>query len=561
MATVIAFSPDTGTLPVVAGVARVHEVLDGVGTGAVGHVTGHDVAEADRAIARLEALRLRLVAAADRQDAASQAGMTGTPAWLASHTRSWGGKAAADVSLATALEESLPLTKQALAEGALSTAHASVIASAVSRMPETMTEEERHKVESSLVALARRVDPARLRREARRALAAAERSAEESAAHEDGELRSEEARAEARVRLTMHDNQDGTVTGHFTVPALAASILRKVIQQMASPRRQGPGGSGSEAGAAGGRGDGCSSGASSSGGGFGGAGSDSEPQPASDSGCGSRSGSGDGKERSSGAGSDSEPQPASDSGCGSRSGSGSGSGDGKERPSGAGSDTDAASDLFDGTGGGRGDLPPESSSAGAAFGKTARRDGAASGRGESATGWGGFDWAQRQGQAFVELLEHLDTERLNGKVAATVVVTIDHDRLIESLGAAHLDTGHDLSASEARRLACSAGILPAVLGGTSLPLDLGRVNRFFSEAQRVALATTYEECAAEGCDRPYAWCELHHEDPWAKGGRTDLHLAVPLCGFHHRRAHDPRYEATIRTGSDCRKSLVLRRRP
>ena len=88
------------------------------------------------------------------------------------------------------------------------------------------------------------------------------------------------------------------------------------------------------------------------------------------------------------------------------------------------------------------------------------------------------------------------------------MVTIDHEKLRRNLGAAHLDTGHDLSASEARRLACSAGLLPAVLGGSSLPLDLGRTNRFFSEAQRVALATTYDECSAIGCDRPYAWCEL-----------------------------------------------------
>ena len=172
-----------------------------------------------------------------------------------------------------------------------------------------------------------------------------------------------------------------------------------------------------------------------------------------------------------------------------------------------------------------------------------------------------IDWAQRYGAAFVELLEHLPTDRLSGKVAATVVVTIDHDRLRESLGAAHLDTGHDLSASETRRVACSAGLLPAVLGGSSLPLDLGRSHRFFTEAQRVALATTYDECAAEGCDRPYAWSELHHEDPWSRGGATNLDLAVPLCRFHHRRAHDPTYAHVVSTDGSRRKSVTFRRRP
>ena len=47
-----------------------------------------------------------------------------------------------------------------------------------------------------------------------------------------------------------------------------------------------------------------------------------------------------------------------------------------------------------------------------------------------------LDRAQRAGQAFTELLEHLPTDRLHGKVAATVVVTIAHEKLLGALGAA-----------------------------------------------------------------------------------------------------------------------------
>ena len=77
----------------------------------------------------------------------------------------------------------------------------------------------------------------------------------------------------------------------------------------------------------------------------------------------------------------------------------------------------------------------------------------------------GFDWAHRRGLAFAELLEHLPTEHLHPKTAATVVVTIDHTVLQGALKAAHLDTGATITAGEARRLACSAGIIPTVLGG------------------------------------------------------------------------------------------------
>ncbi|NNM47536.1 DUF222 domain-containing protein [Knoellia koreensis] len=172
----------------------------------------------------------------------------------------------------------------------------------------------------------------------------------------------------------------------------------------------------------------------------------------------------------------------------------------------------------------------------------------------------GGDWARRHGKALAELVEHLPTDHLHGKVAATVVVTIDRDDLFRDLGVAHQDTGEDLTAGEARRLACNAGVLPVVLAGASLPLDLGRQARFFTEHQRVAVATRYDTCAAHGCDRPAAWSELHHEDPWATGGRSDLDRCVPLCGFHHRRVHDPTYEATITTDAHGIKTVRLRQR-
>jgi hypothetical protein len=299
------------------------------------------------------------------------------------------------------------------------------------RLPEELRREQRDAVEAHLVAQAREVDPAQLRRLARRALEAAERSSRRVDEAEDEQLRGEEQRALARTRLTMRDNGDGTTSGHFTVPSLAGSILRKTIQQIASPRRE-------------------------------------------------------------------RVRKARGQAC-----------EGSE---------------------------------------------------DGATTYAGTDWAHRYGLALLEILEHLPTDRLQGKVAATVVATVSLEALRSGVGAAQLDTGQVVSAGQARRLACNAGILPAVLGGASLPLDVGRADRFFTEAQRVALATVYTECAAVGCDRPYAWCELHHEDPWAHGGRTDLRLAVPLCGYHHRRMHDPTFVTEISTDASGVKTVRLRER-
>ncbi len=106
---------------------------------------------------------------------------------------------------------------------------------------------------------------------------------------------------------------------------------------------------------------------------------------------------------------------------------------------------------------------------------------------------------------------------------------------------ATLDTGHHISAGEARRLACAHRIVPAVLDGASVPLDLGRTRRLHTKANawrwpnatgaapplRVRPTTRL----VPGPPRP----------PWATGGHTDVTTGRLLCGHHHRRIHDPAY--------------------
>ena len=156
-----------------------------------------------------------------------------------------------------------------------------------------------------------------------------------------------------------------------------------------------------------------------------------------------------------------------------------------------------------------------------------------------------------RGQAFCELLEHLPTEghAANG---VTMLMTMELQRLLDGLGSARLDTGVTISAGEARRLSCNAGLVPVVLDGASRPLDLGRTKRLATDAQRKALATVHDTCGIDGCERPFSWCELHHLLPWLLGGRTDLADLIPLCGHHHRRAHDDRFDLRRQTDGGWR---------
>jgi hypothetical protein len=157
------------------------------------------------------------------------------------------------------------------------------------------------------------------------------------------------------------------------------------------------------------------------------------------------------------------------------------------------------------------------------------------------------------GAAFCELVEHLPALGWpgHGGNGCEVLVKIDLDALLSGLGTAGLDTGVAITAGEARRLACNAGIIPAVLDRASMPLDLGRTRRLHSKTQRRALALTHDTCAVAGCHRPFAWCEIHHQRlSWSKRGRTDLDNGLPLCGHHHRRAHDTRFDLRRRPDGD-----------
>jgi len=151
-----------------------------------------------------------------------------------------------------------------------------------------------------------------------------------------------------------------------------------------------------------------------------------------------------------------------------------------------------------------------------------------------------------RGQAFCALVEHLPVDGLptQGGSPVAVVATVELDKLTGTLGAVTLDTGGEISAAQARRLACQHALIPAVMGGASVPLDLGRSARLFSHHQARAHAVAHRACQTEGCDIPAAWCERHHRNPWNTGGPTDLANLVLLCAHHHHRAHDPTYATT-----------------
>jgi hypothetical protein len=154
---------------------------------------------------------------------------------------------------------------------------------------------------------------------------------------------------------------------------------------------------------------------------------------------------------------------------------------------------------------------------------------------------------QRMADALVEVAERA---LAHGQLPDTagqrpqLLITVGHDQLAAGLGAGALTSGDQLSPAVMRRLACDAGIIPAVLGSTGQILDLGRTARTATPAQRRALAIRDDGCAFPGCDRPPGWTDAHHIQHWNHLGPTDLANLVLLCGYHHRTVHHHGWDIT-----------------
>lgn len=130
-----------------------------------------------------------------------------------------------------------------------------------------------------------------------------------------------------------------------------------------------------------------------------------------------------------------------------------------------------------------------------------------------------------------------------------VVVTVGLDTLLGRLqnSWATLDSGIKIGPETARRLACDAEMIPAVLGARSEVLDLGHASRTFNAAiRRAARLRDGNRCVYPRCTRRAVEC--HHIIWWSRGGRTTLDNAAWLCAFHHWLVHEGRW--TMRRDTD-----------
>ncbi len=173
---------------------------------------------------------------------------------------------------------------------------------------------------------------------------------------------------------------------------------------------------------------------------------------------------------------------------------------------------------------------------------------------------------QRRGEALVMLVRRgvAGAGSVPVSAKAQLFVTVDLETLRHRLargagerpaaGGARLTAGEVVGGAEAglvlapdvvRRLACDAGVIPAVLGSGGQVVDLGGTVRLFTPAQLRRLWLRDRGCSFPGCSVPAQWTDAHHLVHWADGGPSDLDNGALLCGRHHTVVHQRRLAGRV----------------
>jgi hypothetical protein len=117
----------------------------------------------------------------------------------------------------------------------------------------------------------------------------------------------------------------------------------------------------------------------------------------------------------------------------------------------------------------------------------------------------------------------------------TVIVSTTLQELTSGAGRAVTGGGTLLPMRDVIRMASHAYHYLAVFDEhSSRPLYLGRSRRIASPDQRIVLYAKDRGCTHPGCDVPGYWCEVHHVDEWAAGGRTDADKLTFACPPNHK---------------------------
>ncbi|MDQ3155891.1 MAG: 13E12 repeat family protein [Actinomycetota bacterium] len=196
------------------------------------------VVEVAKVQSGIEHLMAELTAAAADRDLPALAGATSAAVWLAQLTGLSRVQAGKVVKHGEHLCDLVEETRHAWATGLVTTEQATIICKAVATLPDWVGVVERCRAEAHLLDLARSFPTDDLKRLANRVLEVIDPDGAEE--HLGKQLEAQEHKAHDSTELAMWGAGGGMTRGRFLIPTVQASMLRSVLEGLASPRRNAP---------------------------------------------------------------------------------------------------------------------------------------------------------------------------------------------------------------------------------------------------------------------------------------------------------------------------------
>lgn len=150
-----------------------------------------------------------------------------------------------------------------------------------------------------------------------------------------------------------------------------------------------------------------------------------------------------------------------------------------------------------------------------------------------------LDAAERRLNALMNIIAAPASGGVIKPVVPKVVVYMWLSEL-EDLATSHAVTanGVQLSPGQLRRVLANCKILPVVLNGRSLPVDVGRAQRYFHGSVRTLVMARDRGCLVPGCTTPPDLVEIdHYQRSWAEGGETSVENGAAVCPAGHHSRH------------------------
>lgn len=157
---------------------------------------------------------------------------------------------------------------------------------------------------------------------------------------------------------------------------------------------------------------------------------------------------------------------------------------------------------------------------------------------------------QRAHDALVQACERVAAGRADSASPRPLLIirtSVDTLAGIDGAPAGELEGGGLIPMETVRRFACDSAII-RITGLGELEHEISRASRTTPPSTRRALVARDQRCVFPGCDRPPPWCQSHHVKFWAEGGPTKLDNLALLCGSHHRKVHEERWQLERKDG-------------